>query len=38
MALTAAGSDLDTVIKANQHEVDDVLLKMLEKRAEAAYK
>lgn len=37
MALTAAGSDLDTVIKANQHEVDDVLLKMLEKRAEAAY-
>ena len=38
MKLTTAGADLDQVIKDNQHESDEVLLKMLEKRAEAAYK
>ncbi len=38
MKLTTAGADLDQVIKDNQHEIDEVLLKMLEKRAEAAYK
>ncbi|DBB03936.1 TPA: hypothetical protein ACH3X1_013013 [Trebouxia sp. C0004] len=37
MKLTTAGADLDQVIKDNQHEIDEVLLKMLEKRAEAAY-
>jgi len=38
MKLTTAGADLDQVIRDNQHEIDEVLLKMLEKRAEAAYK
>ena len=38
MKLTTAGADLDNVIKDNKHELDEVLLKMLEKRAEAAYK
>ncbi len=38
MRLTTAGADLEQVIKDNQHEIDEVLLKMLEKRAEAAYK
>lgn len=38
MKLTTAGADLDSVIKDNKHELDEVLLKMLEKRAEAAYK
>ena len=38
MKLTTAGADLEQVIKDNQHEIDEVLLKMLEKRAEAAYK
>ncbi len=38
MQLTTAGSELDTVINDNKHEIDEVLLKLLEKRAEAAYK
>lgn len=38
MKLTSAGADLEQMIKDNQHENDEVLLKMLEKRAEAAYK
>ncbi|KAL0031766.1 hypothetical protein WJX79_006201 [Trebouxia sp. C0005] len=37
MKLTSAGADLEQMIKDNQHENDEVLLKMLEKRAEAAY-
>ena len=38
MRLTSAGSNLDSVIKENRHEIDEVLLKLLERRAEAALK
>lgn len=36
MKLIHAGGQLEEVIEANKHELDDGLLKMLHKRAEAA--
>lgn len=36
LQLSSAGTELDTLIDQNKHEIDEVLLELLESRTEAA--
>lgn len=36
LQLSSAGTELDSLIDENQHEIDEVLLDLLESRTEAA--